>query len=454
MHSLKYLNTHFRARYVSLPKTVTMPSGFPGRVTIEELSDSVLLNIFRYYLDVSPRHWPRLVHICRRWRRIVLASQRALHLRVFCTHGTPVLKTLNYWPSLPIVVEYGGSLELNPPAPKDNDNIVAALEQSGRVHSISLTLTSSLLEKFSAIESPFSELEHLVLLSRDGQPPTLPNAFGWSTRLRSLRLTGITFFALPQLLYSSRDLVDLRLHEGLYPWQLPPEAFTKALSRMPQLRSLSLHFLYTVHYLAPPPQSGERIVLPVLSGLNFRGTADYLEGLVTRIDAPRLGGIEVTFFDKLITDVSTLGKFIERTEMHKSRCQAHILSSERAISISLLRPGAPTYLKLQLLREPLGDQLFSMVRICICFSALLSNVEDLRDYQLVQRCKTASCRWESLDEHRACFATTGQAVRNCATFPARTLHSAARTTLCAFEGGRGVIHGFTAALWPSNSGGI
>ncbi|KAH9009191.1 hypothetical protein EDB84DRAFT_1406943, partial [Lactarius hengduanensis] len=65
-----------------------------ARVTIEKLSDEVLLNIFRHYLGASPRFWPSLVHICRKWRRIVFASQRALHLWLFSTYGTPVLKTL------------------------------------------------------------------------------------------------------------------------------------------------------------------------------------------------------------------------------------------------------------------------------------------------------------------------------------------------------------------------
>ncbi|KAH9043476.1 hypothetical protein EDB83DRAFT_2553967, partial [Lactarius deliciosus] len=134
MYLLEYLKT--RARVVSPPQLepVTTPSEFPtsGRVTIGELSDNVLLNIFRYYLDVFPQHWPRLVHICRRWRRIVFASQQALHLRIICTHGTPVLKTLDCWPAIPIVVKYGGSVDLDPPAPEDEDNILAALKQSDR----------------------------------------------------------------------------------------------------------------------------------------------------------------------------------------------------------------------------------------------------------------------------------------------------------------------------------
>ena len=72
------------------------------------------------------------------------------------------MKTLCCWPSLPIIIQYGGSPNLDPPAPEDDDNIIAALEQSGRVSSIGLTVTSSLLGKLSAISEPLSELEELL----------------------------------------------------------------------------------------------------------------------------------------------------------------------------------------------------------------------------------------------------------------------------------------------------
>ena len=347
-------------------------------MTIGKLSDEVLLNIFRYSLDASPRFWSSLVHICRKWRHIVFASQRALHLRLFCMHGTPVLKTLDHWPALPIVVQYGGSLALDPLAPEDEENIMAALRQSDRVGSISLTVTNSLLENLSTISEPFLELEELVLLPRDNMQLTLPSAFRWGPRLRCLHSTRVAFPALLQLLYSSRNLVDLQLHEVFDPWHVSPEALTDALSGMAQLRSLSLHFLPTAYYPAPSPRSRRRVVLPVLTHLNFRGIAQYLEDIVARIDAPRLGYIEVTFFNKIIIDLSKLSEFINRVEMHKSYRRAHILSSERAISISLIQPGAPACLKLQLFCESLSGQLFSMARICIHFSDFLFNVEDLR----------------------------------------------------------------------------
>ncbi|KAI9450240.1 hypothetical protein BJY52DRAFT_1215572 [Lactarius psammicola] len=273
-------------------------------------------------------------------------------------------------------MKYGGSLELDPPTPKDEDNIMAALKQSDRVSSITLTITNPLLEKLSAIERPFSELEELVLLSQDSVRLALPSAFRWGTRLRSLHLTRITSFALPRLLYSSRNLVDLRLHE-IEPWLFSPEVFTYVLSGMAQLRSLSLHVLTIDRNEVLMPFS-KRVVLPALTRLDFRGITKYLEDLVAGIDAPRLGDIEVALLNESISDVSKLSEFVDRIEMHKSYRRADILSSEHSISVSLIQPGAPTCLKLKLFCERISDQLNSMFRICFRFSAFLFNVEDLR----------------------------------------------------------------------------
>ena len=108
-------------------------------VKVGNLSGNVLLKIFRYYIDASPRFWLRLAHVCRIWRRIILVSPLELRLQLFCTHGTPVSKILDFWLTLPIVAGYGGSLALDPPAPEDENNIMAALKQSDRVITIFLS---------------------------------------------------------------------------------------------------------------------------------------------------------------------------------------------------------------------------------------------------------------------------------------------------------------------------
>ena len=216
---------------------------FPRQLTIEVLSNDALLNIFRHYLDATPHIWPTLVWVCQRWREIVLMSPLGLNLRLYCTYRTPVLKALCHWPTLPIVIQYGGSPNLDPPATMDDDCIIAALKQSGRVSSIRLTVTSSLREKISAISEPFTELEEFVLFSQDNLQLTLPNSFNLGPRLRVLHLIRIAIPSFLRLLSSSQDLVDLQLHEIPRSGYFSPEAFANALSGTTQLRSLSLHFL-------------------------------------------------------------------------------------------------------------------------------------------------------------------------------------------------------------------
>ena len=345
---------------------------------IKKLSNDILLTIFRYYLDSSPRYWPKLVHICRRWRRIVFESQRSLHLQLFCTPGMPVLKTLSFWPALPIVVEYGGSPS-HLLVPEDEDNIVAALKQSDRI--INLTVTKPLLENLSSIERPFSELETLVLLCDNDVPLTLPSAFRWGPRLRNLHLTRIAIPALLPLLISSTGLVDLQLHEISDVGYLSPEVFANALSRMSDLRTLSLHFLssadpYSNFTVLPPPS--KFVTLLSLRELRYRGTIKDLDSLAAIIDAPRLGNIDITCFSQHAPMVPfQLGQFINRIAMHKSHRRADILFSENAISISLAQPESPTSLELHVACESFSQQLSYMTRI---FSGLYRpfGIEHLR----------------------------------------------------------------------------
>ena len=350
------------------------------QVTIEMLPDDVLLNIFRLYLDGSPRFWPALTHVTRRWRHIVFASPLGLDLRLYCTYGTPVSKILDCWPALPIVVHYGETV-LDPLAPEDEDNIVAALKHSDRVSSIDLTITSSLLRKLSTIEMPLLELEELELRSPASVQLALPRTLQWGTRLRRLHSIRIAFPALPVLLSASTGLVDLRLHEIPKFGYFSPEALANAFSEMNQLETLSLHFLSFPSrktHIGLPPQSGERVVLPALTCLKYRGTSKYLNSLVARIDAPRLGDIDITFFGQPTMDASQLGRFMERTETLTSLRKAEIEFSELAISISFVEPDGPTQLELRISCEHLDWQLSSISQICEQLSPFTFRVEDLR----------------------------------------------------------------------------
>ncbi len=345
-------------------------------VTIGVLPDDVLLSVFRHYLDTSPRHWPTLAHVCKGWRHIVFTFPKSLRLRLLCTQGTPVSKSLDIWPAVPIVVQYGGSHTSDLPTLEDEDNIMAALKHSDRVVSIRLTITRPLLKTFSG---QFSELEELVLLPLNNAVLALPTAFQWGSRLRTLHLTGVAIPSLPQLLSRSHGLVDIQLHDIPNVGHLSPEAFANALSGMNQLRSLSVQSISLSHrdYLALPPPSGKRTTLPALTTFKYRGISTYLDCLVARIDAPHLEDADLTFFSQSTFDASQLGPFIDRTGIVKLHGRASIRSSENTISICFTDPGASTLLGLEIPCEQLDGQLSSMTQICRQFSPFLFHIEDL-----------------------------------------------------------------------------
>ena len=362
------------------------------QVTIEMLSEDVLLNIFHHYLGANPRTWYMLVWVCQRWRQVVLTSPLGLNLRLHCTYGKPVLKSLDCWPALPIILQYGGVSNLDHPSgpsPEDEGNIIAALNSrySGRVCTISLTVTSTLLEKLLALGplEPFSELEELrlLLLLRDNQQQlTLPSTFRWGPHLRTLHSTGIAFPSFPQLLSRSQGLVELKLCEIPHAGYFSPESFASALSGVTQLETLSLHFLSLPtrrNYLQLPPQSGERVSLPALTSLKYRGTSKYLDSFVARINATRLADIDITFYSQPTMDASQLGQFIGRIEVQTSSLsRADIETSAHAISISFTKPSTSAApLMLQISCKQLDWQLSCMAQVCDQFSPFLFHVEEL-----------------------------------------------------------------------------
>jgi hypothetical protein len=335
----------------------------PQQVTIEVLPDDIILDIFRHYLYTTTQSWPKLTCVCQRWRRVVYSSPLTLNLCVYCTYGTPVLKTLDFWPALPIIVQYGGLPNLDPPALEDHDNIIAALEQSSRVRSVSLTVTSSLLKKLSKITEPLVELEELTLLSSDNTQLSLPSTFLCGPRLRTLHSTRVYLPSFPQQLSSSLDLVDLQLHEVFGAGYFSPKQIANALSGMTQLRSLSLDLL-SFHtrrnYLDDlPPQAEERVVLSALTHLKYQGTGNDLDNLVARIDAPHLQDIDITLFNHLTTDTSQLGRFIQRIESQRSFSQAVVQTSAQDISISLTDSSTSTPLRLRISCKQSDRQLSS-----------------------------------------------------------------------------------------------
>jgi hypothetical protein len=157
--------------------------------------------------------WHTLVHVCRKWRTIVLGSPRRLDLRLFCKETTPVKKRLAVWPPLPIVIG-----QLNPVGHLQMDNIIAALQHNDRICDINiLFIASSEFEALlAAIQQPFPALTHFNMCLPEWEDETLvvPESFlgGSAPRLQYLTFQSIPFPGLPKLLLSATGLVSLVLY--------------------------------------------------------------------------------------------------------------------------------------------------------------------------------------------------------------------------------------------------
>ena len=282
--------------------------------TINRLSDDVFLEIFRFM--VSDSEWQRLVHVCQRWRRIVFSSPLGLGLTILCTYGTPVKKNLGYWPPFPIVVDYFTWSGTGSP-PNYEDDVAAALEHPDRVRVIKLAVTSSMMGIVASVmQEPFMGLEVLWLSSKDRNPPVLPDEFlSGSAHLQQIHLEGISFPALPTLLPSASDLVDLQLKDIPQGGYISPESMVTGLTALTRLDTLCIWFKSpTSRHQQRYSPSSARDVLPSLTAFNFHGSSAYLELLLARIDTPRLHSFKITFFNQLDFQLPQLSQFIRRTE--------------------------------------------------------------------------------------------------------------------------------------------
>ena len=281
------------------------------------------------------------------------------------------------WPELPIVIDgLDGA----------NNDIIAALELNDRVSRITcLNLSSVGLERVVAVmQDPFPTLTDLSLWSSDGTAPVISDSFlgGSAPRLRYLGLDSIPFPALPKLLSSATDLVDLHLEHLPHSGYISPSAMATCLAPLTKLESRVLEFQSpqsrpdNTSQLSPLQT---RIIFPALTHLAFRGVTEYLEDLVTQIDTPLLKDISITFFNQLVFDISQLPQFLRRTETFTILDQARVSFYEQFINVELFqRTGAnSTRLELSISCRTLETQLSSLVEVCNSALSTLSTLERL-----------------------------------------------------------------------------
>jgi F-box-like len=338
------------------------------RVTIGKLPDDVLLEIFvcltcqaRWSITTFEGGWRTLVHVCKRWRSVVFSSPRRLDLRLFCTNTRPVKRLLDIWPPLPI------SILASPPAGKSPlrgvTNLMAALKQHNRVRVISIEGVPNSILKTSVAMKPFPALTRLILQSNDERVPVLPDSFlgGSAPRLREIWLRNIPFPGIGKLLLSTTDLVTLSLHNIPRSGYISPEAMVVSLSTLIRLEELDLQFQSprsravreTRH---PPPLT--RVVLPALTGFWIKGDSEYMEDIMSRIDAPLLNNMHITFFNQLGFETPQLRSFISRTGISREPDCARIFFYDGHVTVE------PFWtLSLHILCKPSDWQLSSLSQL-------------------------------------------------------------------------------------------
>ena len=235
-----------------------------------------------------------------------------------------------------------------------------------------------------AMQEPYPALTTLELWSDDEMTPVLPDTFlgGFAPCLQTISLEGIAFPALSKLLFSTVNLVSLLL-DKIPPdttRYMSPQVMATGLSRLTRLKFLRLDFLPPG---LPPnihqnPRQQTRVLLPSLTWLEFQGVNEYLEDLISRIEAPLLDSINVKFFDQIIFDVTHLLQFITHSEKLNSPNEAKMNFHYDFVQITLSPPkGTVGNIMLQVLCTVPLWQVLSLAQICNRATPLLSGVQGL-----------------------------------------------------------------------------
>ena len=393
--------------YVLCAVSATTADCEVGRGTINILPDDVLLLIFHFdrliYLDELGGfywaqsvfwRWHRLIHVCRRWRSVVFGSPNFLGLRLVCRPGTP-MGLVGIWPPLPIIVT--NYLMTYTTVPGDyfttvpGDYFDAVIMHPDRICEIQLfLLTSSQLQRLAtARQEQFPALIHLMMHFKDNQPaPALPDGFlGRSTpSLQTLDFDSIPFPALPKLLLSATDLVDLTLDHIPHSGYFSPEALVTGLAVSANLTYLTIEFespLSRPNREIRRPLQPTRIILPAITRFQFQGVSEYLEDVLAQIDAPLLDSIWITFFHQLIFDIPQLAQFMRHTARFQTLNEAHLYFDDSGVQVATLplSRALDEKSRLRISCKKLDWQLSSLAQVFTSFFPSIDMVEHLYIYR-------------------------------------------------------------------------
>jgi len=268
------------------------------------------------------RWWYKLVHVCQRWRYLILGSASHLGLSLVCAHATPVADMLATSPHpshLPLIIDHLD--EKHDITAELEEGILHALQHCNRVRRIRLRMSVPNLQKFVvAIDNDFPLLEYLYIvpMAKDNTSITLPGKFQ-APRLRHLILENFSLPIGSPLLTGAIGLVTLSLNNIPPSSYFQPDDLIHRVSLMPQLETLGLYFsrptlTLDIERLPLDMPIVTHISLPNLRWLGFVGASTYLEVILHRITTPVLEKLQIRFFRWLTSPVPHLSQFMSSTE--------------------------------------------------------------------------------------------------------------------------------------------
>ena len=327
--------------YRLLSKTPPTSNGPGPASTLNHiLDDDSLLNIFSLcrplILDESEasnveileggkwnreRWWYTLVHVCRRWRYLVLGSPSHLRLSLLCAHRTPVADMLANSPPLPLIIDHlDENIAL---APEDEQGIILALQHHDRVRRIRLRNPIPNLQRLVlALDGKYPILEFMLIQHQSYLTPTntndtivsIPETFQ-APHLRHLVLMNFDIPIGSPLLMTMANLVTLSLDLIPPSAYFHPNALLQRILLMPHLKTLGIFFGFHSTSGEIERQSSHmpimtRVTLPNLLWFGLKGASAYLEALLPWVAFPLLEKLHIYFSNQLTYSIPHLQQYM------------------------------------------------------------------------------------------------------------------------------------------------
>jgi hypothetical protein len=118
--------------------------------------------------------------------------------------------------------------------------------------------------------------------------------------------------------------------------------------------------------------------------LHFEGVSEYLEDLVSRIDAPLLDTFHTQFFNQLIFDMPQFSLFVDRTAKLQSLNQAEVYFVDFSVFITLQGTVGAGSLELEISSKQSDWQLSSLEQICGQTSPLSGLIRSVKRLEICE----------------------------------------------------------------------